>query len=191
MMKTVDEIHRVISRTPLFTIANVLTFIRLLLLPPIYFLLADETAAMSGLALLLVAIGWLLDGVDGYVARRCDQVSELGKILDPVVDKIFVLCLLLFLVILRDFPLWVLAITIPRDLFILIGGYYLARKRQTVEPSNLWGKIATNVFTATAVAYLLRWSVAPYFLALALTLLACSTWSYGRLFRRRLQEAAG
>ena len=108
-----------------------------------------------------------------------------------MVDKIFVLCLLLFLVILRDFPLWVLAVTIPRDVLILVGGYYLAKKRKTVEPSNMWGKIATNVFTAAAVAYLLRWSTADYFLALALGLRAISTWNYGRIFFRRLKEAPG
>jgi len=190
-MKTVQDMRQVITRTPVFTMANGLTLFRLFLLPPIYFLLARETGVTFGLALFLLAIGWLLDGVDGYVARRLGQVSELGKILDPVVDKIFVLCLLLFLVILRDFPLWVLAVTIPRDVLLLVGGYYLAKKRKTVEPSNMWGKIATNVFTAAAVAYLLRWSTADYFLVLALGLLAISTWSYGRLFFRRLKEAPG
>jgi cardiolipin synthase len=188
-MKNVHEMRQVIGRTPVFTMANGITLFRLLLLPPIYFLIAADSAATSGLSLLLVGIGWLLDGIDGYVARRLGQVSELGKILDPLVDKIFVLCLLLFLVMLREFPLWVLAVTIPRDVLIMTGGYYLARKRKTVEPANLWGKITTNIFTATAVAYLLRWSIADYFLAFALGLLVISTLNYVRLFLRKLKEA--
>jgi len=181
------EMRQLIGKTPVFTVANVLSLIRLALLPPIFLLIRRDGSGGQLLALLLVALGWLTDGLDGYLARRMGQTSELGRILDPLVDKIFVLCLILFLVLLRNFPPWALIIIIPRDLLVLGCGYYLARKRKTVAESQLWGKLTTNALTVTAIAYLLRWSfIAPAMLGVALTLLAISTWSYGRLFFRKL-----
>jgi CDP-diacylglycerol--glycerol-3-phosphate 3-phosphatidyltransferase len=187
----IGEIRQLICRTPVFTLANGLTLLRLVLLPPIYLLLRWENGMAPPLTVLLVCIGWLTDGLDGYAARRLGQITELGKILDPVVDKLFVLALLVFLILLRDFPLWFLAVIVPRDVLILWGGLYLARRRKTVEKSQLWGKITTNVLLATMVAYLLRWTaLMPFFLTLAVLLSVISTWSYARFFFRALHEAA-
>jgi CDP-diacylglycerol--glycerol-3-phosphate 3-phosphatidyltransferase len=183
------DMHLLVKKTPVFTAANVITLVRLLLLVPIFLLIRRDGQAAQMLVLFLVILGWLTDGLDGYLARRMGQISELGKILDPIVDKIFVLFLLLFLILLRDFPPWVLFIIFPRDLLILGGGFYLASKRKTVEQSQAWGKITTNALTATILAYLLRWRpVAPILLGLTLVLVVISTGSYGRLFLRKLQE---
>jgi CDP-diacylglycerol--glycerol-3-phosphate 3-phosphatidyltransferase len=185
------EIRQLINKTPVFTVANGLTLVRLALLAPIFLLIRLDNSVGQLLALFLVAMGWLTDGLDGYLARRMGQISELGRILDPLVDKIFLLFLLLFLILLRDFPPWVLLIILPRDVLILACGYYLARKRKTVAESQLWGKLTTNALTICAIAYLLRWrTIAPVLLSLALALAVLSTWSYGRLFFRKLQEAS-
>jgi CDP-diacylglycerol--glycerol-3-phosphate 3-phosphatidyltransferase len=186
----IAEIRQLIRRTPVFTLANGLSLLRLLLLPPIYLLLRREDGGVPLLAIVLICLGWLTDGLDGYAARRLGQVSELGKILDPLVDKIFVLTLLVLLILLRDFHLWLLAVIIPRDLLILWGGLYLARRRKTVEPSQIWGKITTNTLMATMVAYLLRWTtLVPFLLILAVLLAVLSTWRYARFFFRTLHEA--
>lgn len=185
------EIGRLINTTPIFTVANGLSLVRLFLLPLIFVFMRRDDGTGQLVTALLVALGWLTDGLDGYVARRMGKISELGKILDPLVDKIFILFLLIFLILLRDFPPWVLLIVVPRDLLILGGGFFLARRRKSVLESQLWGKITTNVLIVTAIAYLLRWrSIAPVLLALALALAVISTWSYGRLFLRKLQEAS-
>lgn len=185
------EIRQLVSRTPFFTIANVLTFVRLLLLPPIFFLIRQDGSTAQYATLLLVVIGWLTDGLDGYLARRMGQISELGKILDPLVDKLFVLFLLFFLTILRDFPPWVLAIILIRDLLILGCGFYLAHKRKTIEGSHLWGKLTTNALIATAIAHFLCWRpLASILLILALGLAVISTWSYGRFFLEKLNEVS-
>lgn len=189
-MIVVKEIRQLVNRTPIWTLANGLTLVRMLLLLPIFLLLRQGSITAQYLALLLVATGWLTDGLDGYLARRMGQVSELGRILDPLVDKFFLLFLILFLILLRDFPPWVLAIILPRDLLILGGGFYLAQKRKTVEESHLWGKITTNALTITAIAYLLSWrSIAPILLGFALGMACISSWRYGRLFFRKLQRA--
>jgi CDP-diacylglycerol--glycerol-3-phosphate 3-phosphatidyltransferase len=187
--KAAAEMRQLVNSTPVFTLANGITLFRLLLLPPIFLLIRQDDGAASALALLLVILGWLTDGLDGYAARHMGQISELGKILDPLIDKIFVSCLLLFMVLLRSLPGWVLAVIIPRDLLIMIGGYLLARRRRTVERSHIWGKLSTNMLTVTVIAYLLRlMNVAPYLLGLSLALLVISTWNYLGLFLHMLHE---
>jgi CDP-diacylglycerol--glycerol-3-phosphate 3-phosphatidyltransferase len=187
-MIILKEMRQLVAKTPIFTLANAVTVFRLFLLAPIFLLMRQDGAIAQRLALILVGLGWLSDGLDGYLARRMGQISELGRILDPLVDKIFVLFLFLFLIILRDFPPWMLLVVFSRDLLILGGAFYLAQRKKTVEESRFWGKLTTNAFIVTAIAYLLRWRpVAPVLLGLAVILMVISTWSYGRLFLRRLR----
>jgi CDP-diacylglycerol--glycerol-3-phosphate 3-phosphatidyltransferase len=186
-----DELGQLIRRTPVFTVANGLSLLRLMLLLPVYLLLRESQDAVPLAAIILVGLGWMSDGLDGYMARRLDQVSELGKILDPVVDKIFVLTLLVMLTVLRDFPPWLLAVIIPRDVIILWGGLHLARRRKTVEKSGLWGKITTNLLIATVVVYMTNWNeLVPGLMALVVLAMAMSTWHYARFFFRALGESA-
>jgi CDP-diacylglycerol--glycerol-3-phosphate 3-phosphatidyltransferase len=190
-MIAAKELRQLIKKTPIYTVANVLTVVRLLLLAPIFFFVRREGGTAQFVTFVLVGVGWLTDALDGYMARKLGQISELGKILDPLVDKIFVISLFFFLMFMRDFPAWVLIVIIPRDLLILWGGFYLARKRKTVEQSQLWGKLAASAQIITAIAYLLRWqTIAPILLGLALFMVAISTWSYGRLFFCRLREVS-
>jgi len=184
-----NELGQLIRRTPILTVANGLSLARLILLVPIYFLLMGKDGQVPTAAILLICLGWLSDGLDGFAARRLHQVSELGKILDPVIDKIFVLVLLIILTVLRDFPAWMLAVVIPRDLAILWGGLYLARRRKTVEKSGLLGKITLNLLITTVVAYLANWSVlVPWLMTMAVIAAVISTWDYARFFFQALRE---
>jgi len=191
VIMVIKDIHRLVTRTPVLTLANAITFLRLLLLPPIFMLLRDESHLAQDAAIVLVVFGWITDGLDGFAARRLGQVSELGKMLDPLIDKIFVLFLLLFLILLRQFPVWVLAIVLPRDMLILGGGLYLAYRRKTVEKSHLWGKLTTNLLMAVVVTSLLGWNfIVPFLLSLAVLLAIISTWSYGRFFFHEVRETS-
>lgn len=186
-----DELEQVIRRTPVLTVANGLSLARLILLIPIAVLLRTDGSAVPATAVVLIFLGWLSDGLDGLAARRLNQVSELGKILDPLADKIFVLVLLVLLTAVRGFPAWLLAVVIPRDLAILWGGLYLARRRKTVEQSGLWGKITTNVLLATVVAHLLNWDILmPWLLAAVVLSAVISTWQYTRIFFSALKTSS-
>ncbi len=186
-----NELGQLIRRTPILTLANGLSLARLMLLVPICFLLAGKEGPVPVAAILLVCLGWLSDGLDGFAARRLNQVSELGKILDPVVDKIFVLVLLIVLTVMRDFPAWMLAVIIPRDLAILWGGLFLARRRKTVEKSGLLGKITTNLLIAMVVAYLAGWGIlVPWLMGAAVIAAVISTWDYARVFFQALGESS-
>jgi CDP-diacylglycerol--glycerol-3-phosphate 3-phosphatidyltransferase len=186
----IRELEQLIRRTPVLTVANGLSLARMLLLIPISLLLREGGDATPVAAIILICLGWLSDGLDGMAARRLHQVSELGKILDPLSDKIFVLVLLIVLTATRDFPAWLLAVVIPRDLAILWGGLLLARRRKTVEQSGMWGKITTNLLVATVVVYLAGWNIlVPWLMAASVIAAVISTWRYARIFFRALRAS--
>ena len=93
---------------------------------------------------------------DGWVARRYNQVSRLGKILDPLADKIFLACLLGGLVYWGSFPLWLLGMLFVRDLGIVLVGGLLLRSQGLVIAANRWGKYTTLCMALAAFSYVLE-----------------------------------
>ena len=149
------------------TTANKITILRILLIP--FFVIEILYYVQSGnelhrlWALLAFAVSAILDGVDGYVARRYNQRSELGTILDPLADKLLLVSAIVVLSFdhksrLGHFPLWLTGTIIGRDLLLGIGAITvrLVVGQITVRP-RVTGKIAT-VFQMVAVCWiLLRW----------------------------------
>jgi len=149
------------------TTANKITILRILLIP--FFVVELIYYVRSGneihrlAAMLSFAVAAILDGVDGYIARRYNQISELGKILDPLADKLLLVSAVVLLSFdntpyLRQVPLWLTGTIIGRDLLVLVGVvvvHYTVGKVK-VRP-HLTGKIAT-VFQMLLVSWiLLRW----------------------------------
>lgn len=108
------------------TIPNALSMLRLAGVPVFLWLVLGPEA--DGWALLVLALSGLTDWLDGVLARRLNQVSELGKLLDPVADRLYILAALLGLALREVIPWW-LAIGIPlRDVLLLIGLIPLLRR---------------------------------------------------------------
>lgn len=105
------------------TLPNLLSFVRILLIPVFVGLILHRGTEAAGLALLagVVATDW----VDGYIARHTGQVSNLGKILDPVADRLALTAALVAIVLRDAFPLWAAVLVIARDALILIAGVIL------------------------------------------------------------------
>lgn len=170
-------------------LANFLSVLRVLLIPFLLYFIAQGPAAQLQAVLLLLIAG-ATDIGDGWVARRYDQVSRLGKILDPLADKIFLACLLGALVHWRDLPLWLLAMLLVRDLaIVLVGGLFL-RSQGLVIAANRWGKYTTVCMALTAFSYILD---TPSSLRTGLSLAAAalvviSSLSYVQLALRLLQR---
>jgi len=82
------------------------------------------------------------DLLDGYLARKLNQVSELGKIIDPLADKVAVIVIALILLYLNKIPLWFVTIVVLRDLIIFGFGFYLSSKKNIRLMSNYPGKFA-------------------------------------------------
>jgi cardiolipin synthase (CMP-forming) len=88
---------------------------------------------------------YVTDLLDGYLARRLNQISELGKIIDPLADKLAVGAIAILMFINGLIPLWFILIVLVRDVLILVFGLYLKSRKKIVLMSNYPGKIA--VFT--------------------------------------------
>ena len=162
-----------------------ITVSRLLGVPCILILLLDltPTRAWSALAIFLVAAG--TDWVDGYLARRLNQVTELGKFLDPLVDKLLVLAPLLALIELGKVPAWGVFLILARELTIAGWRVNPTFQAQTVPGANLWGK-AKTVTQIVAIACLLTplgeaWQL---FTQLLFWLAVIITWISGILYLR-------
>lgn len=123
-----------------WTIPNVLSMVRLLLIPVFLVLLG---IGELGWALVLIAVSAITDFVDGYVARRFDQVSRLGQLLDPAADRLFILSTLLGLGWVGVLPWWLVAVIIGRDVLLLLLGVVLANHRYGPLPVHHLGKMGT------------------------------------------------
>ncbi|MBS4028468.1 MAG: CDP-alcohol phosphatidyltransferase family protein [Ignavibacteriales bacterium] len=115
-----------------------------LLIPGIYFLLENSEKG-NFIFLLLLFIGALTDFLDGYFARRFNQITELGKILDPIADKICIGSVILTLMLLGKLPFWFLLLILIRDVLIFSGGVYVKSSTGKILQSNKAGKWAVAV----------------------------------------------
>ena len=132
---------------------NVLTLSRLILLPVIFFCLRQDTLVSNLVAILLILLAILLDALDGYIACKLDQVTNVGRILDPLVDKISVGCGIIFLLVLREFPLWAALIIFSRDAIILFLAFILIQKREVITSSNFLGKTTVTALAVMILFY--------------------------------------
>ncbi len=128
-----------------WTISNAMSVSRLLLLAPLAYCLFGDFEGHRFFAAGFIAIATVTDFLDGYLARRFHEVSEVGKIVDPLADKIAVGTLAVFLLILGDIPLWYVIAVLVRDVMILAGGIYIRSKKSIVTQSNWPGKIAVSL----------------------------------------------
>ena len=150
------------------TTANKITILRILLIPffvvEVLYYVETGNEVHRLLAILSFAVAAILDGVDGYVARRYNQWSELGTVLDPLADKLLLVSGIVVLSFnhaprLAVMPLWLTGTIIGRDLLLGLGVMVvrLVVGRVTVRP-RLTGKIATVLQMAVVLWILLNWS---------------------------------
>lgn len=127
------------------TIPNVISFIRLATVPVFVWLFVS---GYENAAVILYAAGAWSDFFDGYIARRTGSVTELGKLLDPLADRIFIAALVIALVVRRTLPWWVAVIILGRDLLVLSLFPYLERRKIQRIAVNRIGKTATAALLA-------------------------------------------
>lgn len=163
------------DRPTLLGLPNLVTLSRLLGIPALFWILSAPTPHDRWVAVVVFMIIAATDWLDGYLARRLDQVTDLGKILDPLVDKLMVAAPLLILVGLGQIPAWGVFLIIARELFI--AGWRVSQT--TVSGANIFGK-AKTVSQIAAIALLLAplpsaWalpSLVAFWISVALTLLS-------------------
>jgi cardiolipin synthase len=123
------------------TVPNILSFGRIALIPVFCWLSANERTRLWGILLFAVVVS--TDWVDGYVARRTGRVTELGRILDPVADRLAIGAGLVTFAISGVFPFWAALLILVRDVAVLLGGAVLLWGRNIRVDVRSIGKIAT------------------------------------------------
>ena len=149
------------------TTANKITILRMLLIP--FFVVEVLYYGQNGnevhrlLAIVSFAVAAICDGVDGYVARRFNQRSELGAILDPLADKLLLVSGIVVLSFdhspyLESVPLWLTGTIIGRDVLILIGMLVIQLMVGKVKvQARIIGKVATVLQMAVVLWIMLKW----------------------------------
>jgi cardiolipin synthase len=122
------------------TVPNVLSAVRLALIPVFLWLLGT---AQYGWALVVIVVSSLTDFVDGFIARRFNQVSRVGQILDPTVDRLFIFSTLIGLAWQGFLPWWLVIVIVLRDVGIVALGPVLATHGYGPLPVHHLGKVAT------------------------------------------------
>lgn len=174
---------------------NKITLLRIFLAPALVLILLSPTLRSPPLAALLVVLGSLSDWLDGHLARRWSAETDLGRLLDPVADKLLLIAALIPLVALERVPAWMAVILIGRDMAVT-GLRAVGAKQGLVISASRLGKYKTALQVIAVILLILdyRWfglsfqdlGMATLWVALALSLL--SGFDYFRQFWRQVES---
>ena len=171
---------------------NVLTLLRILLVPVLVVALLDETANGDLLAAIVFALASVTDAMDGYLARTRNAITTFGKLMDPIADKLLIIAALVALVSLHRLAGWIAMVIIARELTVTVTRMQ-ANQHGVVIAANLWGKAKTIVQVA-AIFFLIAvgepspaWVDGLVYGMVAITIVSGVDYFFG--LRRVLREA--
>jgi len=138
-------------------IPNILTIIRLCLMPVflVVYFLPIEDARMWAMGVLLVS--FVTDMLDGFIARTFNQITNLGKILDPIADKLMQITVLICLAIFNKSLIWIVVFVFIKDAILGIGAIYMY-KRGIIGAANWFGKISCFVSLVSTLVLIFPFS---------------------------------
>jgi len=178
------------------TLANKITILRILAVPA--FILAvlyyePQYEYLRSVALGIFFLAAVSDFIDGYIARRYDQKTQIGSILDPLADKLLLMSAFICLFVKKEYfgevqlPFWLLVVVISRDLILLIGAVimHLINASMKIEPSFA-GKAATVLQAVAVVGIFIQWPYSPVLWWVIVILAIGTTIDY---IKRNLQPA--
>ena len=176
----------------IWTISNILSLSRVVLMGPVVYFLITPMQFHREFALFIILIAVATDALDGYVARLRNEISEFGKIIDPLADKVSIGVVVVMLTIFGDIPLWFTSVVLARDLIIFIAGLYIKSKIGVILPSLMSGKIAVSILALTLVFPVLQYPSLTWlyqiFQWITIGLLAYSFGIYTQRFFKTINE---
>jgi len=135
---------------------------------PVSYYLATPVHNHREIAVLIILIAVTTDALDGYFARKFGQISEVGKVIDPLADKLGVAIVVVMLTIYGDIPLWMSIGILARDGIIFLAGLYIKRKTGIILPSLMSGKIAVSFLALYLVLAILQYPGIQWLLQMTL-----------------------
>ena len=147
-----EEVHHTI-----YSVANLITILRLILIPFFFTVLVGGEGERSRLAAFLIyAIAGSTDWIDGQIARRTNTVTQFGMIVDPLVDRLLLASGVVGLYLIGELPLWVPLVLVLRDVYLLYGAYVLERHR-VILPVTYAGKMTTAILLVGFSSLIAGW----------------------------------
>ena len=130
------------NKKEIYTKSNIISLFRLILAIPLWFLLDNfNSPGIRYITFTVCLIASFSDILDGYLARRYNETTEFGKIIDPLADKVAVGVIIIKLYLIGQISAYYFLMIILRDIIIFLGGIFVAKKIGRVLPSNALGKI--------------------------------------------------
>ena len=172
----------------IFNISNALTIARIILLIPILYLLSLETQHNNYQAVVIIVVAVMTDYLDGYIARKANTVTQFGRYLDPVADKICVVATVVYLAFFRrNMAQWFALLLVFKDVLILAGAAYMVFVKKVIVQSDMPGKWAVFFVAVTIMLYILNFTVlGKIFMYVSLVWVLHSTVLYIVKFKRTL-----
>jgi CDP-diacylglycerol--glycerol-3-phosphate 3-phosphatidyltransferase len=176
-------------------VPNVLTVIRILLVPVLIVALLEKTGGGDLLAAIVFAIASLTDAIDGYLARSRNWVTTFGKLMDPIADKLLIVAALIALVSLNRLAAWVAMVIIAREFAVTVLRVAVGTQQGVVISANAFGKLKT-AFQVLMVMLLIavhpRTAVvdAVVYVTVLVTVLSGADYFFGLGRSRRIEPAA-
>ena len=133
-------------------IPNMLTIIRFILIP---FIFISVVSKHFLIALIIFTISAITDVLDGFIARKFNYITDIGKLIDPLADKLTQMALLLSLAILKILPWWIFAIVFIKECVMIISASFLYKRDDVVVYSKWYGKLTTVLFYFAIVVSLI------------------------------------
>jgi CDP-diacylglycerol--glycerol-3-phosphate 3-phosphatidyltransferase len=182
----------------ILTLANAISFSRIFLAIPLVLIFEDIANGMTGKlwqAFVLIIIIVLTDFLDGYVARKAEEITNFGKLIDPVADKVCMMVVLIYLIISYKLPFLIFFLTLAiRDMFLIIIGVYLMFSQEEVVQSNRSGKWFIGISALMMVLFLFKnpLNIPSYILwisyLISSLLFMLSTFEYVRRYLRYFKQ---
>lgn len=180
-----------------FNIPNVLCYIRILLIPFFCFYLITANAENSDryvIAAVLIVLSGLTDLFDGLIARKCNMITELGKAIDPIADKLTQFSIAVCLTIKIPYMIYLVLIVFVKEIAMGILCLVLLRQKKKIDGAKWFGKVATAVYYASMFSIILVfitdanpvWNV--FFIAIASAFMIFAFIMYMPVFYRLYKE---
>lgn len=154
-----------------FSIPNLLSLLRLLLIPVFIIMFFSSFPNHRGVAAAVLVLSGLTDCLDGFIARRFNMVTEIGKLLDPLADKLTQAAVCICLFIAYPWLIWLLVLFIVKEALMIAGGLGILRKGLAIGSSRWYGKLSTVIFYIVMIT-VIAFPLLPDQAVLALILIA-------------------
>lgn len=175
-----------LKKTKWFNLSNSLSLVRILFVFPTIYLLSIHR---NDIVFIIAFLGMLSDYLDGFLARKLNQITDLGKILDPLADKILIGSAVISLTVFQDFPLWITLFIVFRDAGIMLGAIFIYDRRKHVTPSNWPGKVTVTIIAISILSFMAGYTeIFNYFIIATFIAIIFSAAMYVKVFFKEINS---